>query len=122
MPSDIGSRGHSDPMDVNAVNSRSSGKGKGTSSPRDGSFKCGGAPFQRDCYERKSTGKQSSGKGNQSKSWYKSEGKGKSKGNRENPKENPKEPKVPKARTRAKHRKLVSQVLKARNQKQGDSE
>ena len=82
MPSDIGSRGHSDPMDVNAVNSRSSGKGKGTSSPRDGSVKCGGAQFQRDCFERKSTGKQSSGKGNQSKSWYKSEGKGKSKGNK----------------------------------------
>ena len=37
---------------------------------------------------------------------------------RENPKENPKEPKVPKDRTRAKHRKLVSQVLKTRNQRQ----
>ena len=34
-PSDTGSRGHSDPMDVNAVNSLSSGKGKGSSSPRD---------------------------------------------------------------------------------------
>ena len=34
---------------------------------------------------------------------------------RENPKESPK---VPKARTRAKHRKLVSQVLKTRNQRQ----
>ena len=33
---------------------------------------------------------------------------------RENPKENPK---VPKARTRAKHRKLVSQGLKTRNQR-----
>ena len=28
-PSDTGSRGHSDPMDVDAVNSLSSGKGKG---------------------------------------------------------------------------------------------
>ena len=37
---------------------------------------------------------------------------------RENRKQNPKEPKVPKARTRAKHRKLVSQVLKTRNQRQ----
>ena len=36
----------------------------------------------------------------------------------ENPKENPKEPKVPKARTRAKHRQLVSQVFKTRNQRQ----
>ena len=34
-PSDTGSRGHSDPMDVDA----SSGKGKGSSSPRDGCFK-----------------------------------------------------------------------------------
>ena len=41
---------------------------------------------------------------------------------RANPKENPKEPKVrtkvPMACTRAKHRKLVSQVLKTRNQRQ----
>ena len=58
-----GARGHSDPMDVDAVNCLSSGKGKGSSSPRDGCFKCGGAHFQRDCNARKSTGKQSSGKG-----------------------------------------------------------
>ena len=39
-PSDTGSRGHSDPMDVDAVNSLSlsSGKRKGSSSPRDGCF------------------------------------------------------------------------------------
>ena len=37
-PSDTGARGHSDPMDVDAVNSLSSGKGKGSSSPRDGFF------------------------------------------------------------------------------------
>ena len=37
---------------------------------------------------------------------------------RGNPKENPKEPKVPKAYTRAKHRKLVSQVLKTRYRRQ----
>ena len=80
-PSDTGSRGHSDPMDVDAVNTGSSGKGKGSSSPRDGCFKCGGAHFQRDCNGRKNTGKQSSGKGKQSKSWSKSEGKGKSKKN-----------------------------------------
>ena len=72
-PSDTGSRGHSDPMDVGSVNSLSSGKGKGSSSPRDGCFECGGAHFQRDCNARKSTGKQSSGKGNQSKSWSESE-------------------------------------------------
>ena len=36
-PSDTGSRGHSDPMD-DVVNSPSSGKGTGSSSPRDGFF------------------------------------------------------------------------------------
>ena len=44
----------------------------------------------------------------------------------ENSKENPKEPKVrtkvPKAHTRAKHRKLVSQVLKTRNQSEESSD
>ena len=74
-PSDTGARGHSDPMDADAVNSLSSGKGTGSSSPRDGCCKCGGAHFQRDCNARKNTGKQSSGKGKQSKSWSKSEGK-----------------------------------------------
>ena len=51
--SDTGSRGQKDPADVVAVNSLSSGKGKGSSSPRDGCFKCGGAHFQRDCNARK---------------------------------------------------------------------
>ena len=76
-PSDTGSRGHSDPVDVGAVNSLSSGKRKGSSSPRDGSavehFTTSNA-----C---KSTGKQSSGMGKQSKSWSKSEATGKSKEN-----------------------------------------
>ena len=40
---------------------------------------------------------------------------------RENIKENPKESKVPKVRTRAKHRKLVSQVLKTRNRRQAQT-
>ena len=71
-------------MDVDAVSTLSSGKGKGSSSPRDGCFKCGGAHFQRDCNARKGNGKQSSGKG-----------KGKSKIIRRNPKECPTEPKVP---------------------------
>ena len=52
-PSDTSTRGHSDPMDVDAVNAPSSVKGKGSSSPRDGCFKCGGAHFQRDCNARK---------------------------------------------------------------------
>ena len=81
-PSNTGLREHTDPMDVGAVNSLSSGKGKGSSSPRDECCKCVGAHFQRDCIARKSTGKQSSGKGKQSKSWSKSEGKEKSKDNK----------------------------------------
>ena len=84
-PSDTGLREHSDPMDVGAVNCLSLVKGKGSSGPRDGCFKCEGAHFQRDCNASKNTGKQSSGKGNDSKSWSTSEpsitGKGKSKEN-----------------------------------------
>ena len=89
-PSDTTSLGHSDPMDVDAVDFLSSGKGKGSSSPRDGCLKCGGAHFQRDCNARKGTGKQSYGKDKQSKSWSKSEpshsGKGMSNDNKEKPK------------------------------------
>ena len=118
-PSDTGSRGHSDPMDVDAVDSLSSGEGKGSSSPRDGCCKCGGAHVQRDCNARKGTGKQSYGKGKQSKSWSTSEqshsGKGKSKENKGKSKG---KPKVTKAYTKAKYRKWVSQVLKTRNRKQ----
>ena len=74
-PSDTSSRGKSDPMDVDAVNSLSlsSSEGKGSSSPRDGCFLCGVAHVQRDCDARKGTGMQSYGKGKQSKSWSKSE-------------------------------------------------
>ena len=85
-PSDTVSRGQSDPMDVDAVNSLSSGKGKGSSSPRDGCFKRGSVHSQRDCNARKGNGKQLSGKGKQSKSWSKSgpslSGKGKSEENK----------------------------------------
>ena len=51
-----------------------------------GVLKFGGAHFQRDCNVRKSTGKQSSGKSKQRKSWSKSEGKGKSEENKRNSK------------------------------------
>ena len=40
-PSDTGSRGYSDPMDIHAINSLAPGKRKGSSSPRDGCFKRG---------------------------------------------------------------------------------
>ena len=97
-PSDTGSRGHSEPMDVDAVNSLSRlPKEKGSSSPRDGCFMCGKAHLQRDYNARKNTGKQSFGKGQQSKSWSRVRTKVRVKRTRENPK-------VRKARTRAKHR------------------
>ena len=74
-------------------------------------FKCGSVHFQRDCNAHKGTGKQSFGKGKQSKSWFKSEssitGKGKSKENKRKSKGTSKEPtvrtKVPKAYTEVKH-------------------
>ena len=99
--SDTGARGHSDPMDVDAVNSLSSGKGKGSSSPHDGCFRCGGAHFQRDCSARKSTGNQSSGKGKRASHGPRVKAKARVNKTKEHPKENPKEPKactkVPKA-------------------------
>ena len=129
-PSNTGARGHSDPMDFEPVNSLSLfWQRKRVSSPRDGCFKCGGAHCQRDCNARKGTGKQSKSKGKQSKSWSRvgphSPAKARVKKAREYPKENPKEPKVrtrvPKAYTRAKHRKPVSQVLKTRNRRQAQT-
>ena len=106
-PSDTGFR---EPSEVGAVNSLSPVEGKGSSVPRVGCFKCDGSHFQRDCNASKNAGKQSSGKGNQGKSWSKSEssikGRGKEK-TMENPKGSPKEPKVrstfPKAPAKEKH-------------------
>ena len=69
----------SDLMDVDAINVLASGKGKGSSSPRDGCFKCGGAHFQRDCNVHVTSRKGKGKKGEQGKSWSKSAGKGKSK-------------------------------------------
>ena len=116
-PSDTGARGHSDPMDVDAVNSLSSGKGKGSSSPRDGFCKCGGAHFQRDCHARKRASNRLV-KANRASHGPRVRVKARVKKTSGNPKENPK---VPKVRTRAKHRKLVSQVLKTRNQRQAQT-
>ena len=84
-------RGYSDPMDVDAVNSLSrQAKEKGHQVRAMGVFKCGRAHFQRDCNASKNNGKQSSGIGKPSKSWSKSEpshtGKGKSRENKGNSK------------------------------------
>ena len=69
---------HSDPMDVGAGNCLASGQVKGSSSPRDGCFKCGGAHLQRDCSVHASPRKSNGRKGKQSNSRSKSAGKGKS--------------------------------------------
>ena len=61
-------REHSDPMDVDAVNSLSSGKGKGSSSPRDGCFKCVQHIFNETAMHAKALASNRLGKGKQSKS------------------------------------------------------
>ena len=114
-PGDTGSRRHSDSIDVDAVNSLSSSNGKGSSSPQDGCFKCGGAHVQRDGNARKGNGMQSSCKNKQSKRVRTKE---RVKSVRRHPKENPQVPKVPKVRTRVTSRKLVHPVSKIRNQRQ----
>ena len=114
-PGDTGSRGHSDPMDVDAVNSLLSGKGKGSSSPRDVCFKCGGAHFQRDCNARKGKASNHLARANRASHGPRLRAKERVKKVIGNPDENPK---VPKVRTRVKPRKLVYQVLKTRNQRQ----
>ena len=86
-PSDTCLCEHSDPMDVDAANSLSSVKGTWPPGPPDGCFFSAveQAHFQRDCNASTNAGKQTPGKGNQSKSWSKSEpsitGKGMSKEN-----------------------------------------
>ena len=89
-PSDTGSRGPIDPMDVGAVNSLSSGRGKGHRVREMGVLSAVEHMFSETAMHAKSTGKQSSGK----------------------------QSKQAKGRTRVKHRKLVYQVLKIRNQRQ----
>ena len=78
-PSETASRGYCDPTDVDAINSSASGEGKGSPSPRDGCFKCGGAHLQRDCNVDATPRKGNDKKGKQSKSWPKGSGKRKSK-------------------------------------------
>ena len=75
--SESGARGQSYSMNVDAINFRASGtgNGKGSSSPRDGCFKCGGNYFQRDCLNRATPSKGKGKKGKQSKSRPKSAGK-----------------------------------------------
>ena len=62
-----------DPIDVVAVSSLLSGKGKWSSDSRGGCSKGDAADFQRDCNASKHMGKQTWSNGNQSKSWSMSE-------------------------------------------------
>ena len=81
-PGEAVSCAQSDPMDVDAVNSLATGKGKASTVPHGGCFTCGGAHHQRDCNARKGKSKQSSGKGKRNgKSWSKSESRGKGREN-----------------------------------------
>ena len=102
-------------MDVDAVNSLSSAKGKGSSSPRVRCLNCGGAHFQRDCNARKAQARNRMAKANRASNGpivnFHSQAKERVK-EKENPKDNPKKEtkvrtKVPKVSTRATHRKLV---------------
>ena len=99
-----GARGHSDPMDVDAVNSLSSCKGKGLSSPRDGCFILGAVEhiFNETAMHARAQASNRLAKANRASHGPRVRGKGKGKKTRENPKEHPKEQKVPKVRTKAK--------------------
>ena len=90
-PSDTGARGHSDPMDADAINSLSSGKGKVSSSPRDGCSKCGGAHFQRDCMHARAQASNRLAKANRARHCPRVRAKARVKKTKENPKENTKE-------------------------------
>ena len=122
-PSDTGSRGQSDLVDVDAVNSLSSGKGKGSSSSRDGCFNSGGACFEKETamftqLHAKAMARKAIRASHGPRVSPQSQAKELLKRTMENPKKNPMVPKGPNGRTRAKPRKLVSQVLKTRNQRQ----
>ena len=106
-PSDTGPRGHSDPMDVDAVNSLSSGKVRGHRVRVMGVLSAVEQIFKETAMHARAQASNRL-KGKQSKSWSKGEVKETVKRARENPKES----------TRVKHRKLVSQALKTRNQRQ----
>ena len=117
VPSDTGSRGHSDPMDVGAVNSLSSGKGKG-------SYRVhvmGVSSAVEHIFNETATHARAQASNRLARTNKASHGPRvrvteRVKRTRENPKESPKEPKVrtkvTKAHTRVRDRKRVSQVLK----------
>ena len=92
-PSDTGSRVHSDPMDVDAVNSLSSGKGKGSSSPRDGFFHAVEHIFNETAMHARTQASSRLAKTNRASHGPRVRAKVRVKRTRANPKENPMEPK-----------------------------
>ena len=110
-PSDTGSRGHSGPMDVDAVNSLSHlAKEKG---PR---VRVMGVSSKETAMHARARASNRLARANRASHGPRVKVKDTIKKTVGNPKESPKEPKVrtkvPKAHTRVKHRKLVSQVWK----------
>ena len=116
-PSDTSARGHSD-MLMRSILSLSSGNGKGSSSPRDGVLSAVEHISNETAMHARTQAWNRLAKANRASHCPRVRAKVRVKRTRENLEENPKEPKVPVARTRAKHRKLVSQVLKTLNQRQ----
>ena len=125
-PSDTGARGHSDPMDVDAVNSLARlAKEKGHRVRAMGVLSAVAHIFKETAMHARAQTSNRMAKANRASHGPRVSPHSQAKvrvRKRENPKESPKEPRVrtktPKAHTRAKHRKLVSQVLKTRNRRQ----
>ena len=119
-PSDTGSRGHSDPMDVDAVNSLSLSrlaKEKGHRVRVIDVLSAVEHIFNETAMHARAQASNRLARANRASHGPRVRAKERVKRTRENTNASPKEPKVPKARTRVKHRKLVSQVLKTRNQR-----
>ena len=102
--SHTGSREHSDPMDVDAVNSLSAEKG--SSSPRDECLKYARAYFQRDCNAVIVQTSNRFTRTDRASHDPRVKIKRGVKENKKNPGESPKESKIRKTRTRVNHRKL----------------
>ena len=114
-PSDTSLRGHSDPMGVDAVNSLSRlAKEKGNRVRVMGVLSAVEHNFNETAMHARAQGSNRLAKANRASHGPRVRAKAIAKRTTENPMD----PKVSKAHTRAKHRKLVSQVLKTRNQRQ----
>ena len=121
-PSDTGSRGHSDPIDVGAVNSLSlfRQRKRGIRSAR--WVSAGEHIFNETAMHARAQANNRLARANRARHGPRVRAKDRVNKTRENPKESTKGPKVrskePKAHTMLKYRELVSQVWKTRNQRQ----